>query len=518
MKPSDVIQLSNQMFEQQFVACSLWQTLAENFAPHLADFTARRSIGDEMADGLVDSYPVLMCRDLSNGIGSMLRDGPDWFELGSTEDHVGYDSKLWLQNATRAMRTEFESVSSGFRRATKEADQFYTLTGQGCVSVEPRRDFGGLMFRSWHMRDVAFRDGENGQIGIVARNWCPTVTDLQATFGPEALTQTQRDLLRDKPLSEVKVRHVVMPVEMFGDDEFEGFKFVSLFIDLKEERFIERKPLNHPYYVIPRWQTIAGQPYAISPASISALPNARTLQAMTFTLLEAAERHARPPMVANQQAVRSDIALEPDSVTFVDADYDERFGQAIRPLYTGGAGTYPVGQDMRLQFVEIMASCFYANRLQLPDTGHEMTAYEVQERMKQFRRENLPLFMPIEKDYNGQLCEVAFQTMLDMNMLGSKFDIPEELQGTDARFIFKSPLSELDDERRVFQMRQAAELLQLASVADEGVRHDFNAREAFRSSVAAIDAPMPWLRPPEEVVDLDQAEVLAAAAQAQVAA
>lgn len=509
MKTKDLLSLTSKMFEQQYVVRTLWQTLAENFAPAMADFTTQRFIGDELADNLVDSYPILMCRDLANGIGSMLRDGPDWFEIGSSEDGIGYDGRAWLQNATSTMRRELESTQSGFRRATREGDQFYALTGQACLSVEPRRDFTGVVFRSWHLRDVAFTDDVDGGVGTVARNWRATLDDLRRTFGEEKLTQSQRTQLAKNPFERVNVRHVVMPSALFGDDEFEQYSHVSVFLDVSGdgEHTYERRGINHPYYVIPRWQTLAGQPYAISPATISALPNARTLQAMTFTLMEAANRHARPPLMASSQAVRSDISLDPDGITFVDGEFLERAQKPIQELYTN-AGGYPVGQDMRMQFVEIMASCFYANRLQLPDTGGEMTAYEVQERMKQFRRENLPLFMPIEQDYNGQLCEVAFQTMLDLNMFGSKFDIPEELLGTDTRFMFRSPLSELENERRAVQMRQTAELLATASQTDTLVANDFDARKAFRSAVEAIDAPMSWLRHPDDVAALDQAAVI----------
>ena len=81
-------------------------------------------------------------------------------------------------------------------------------------------------------------------------------------------------------------------------------------------------------------------------------------------------------------------------------------------------------------------------RSNMPDIGREMTAYEVSERMKQFRRENLPLFAPIEHEYSGRMCELAFETALKNGFLGSPQDIPKSLLGQDIRFKFESPLSE----------------------------------------------------------------------------
>ena len=48
-------------------------------------------------------------------------------------------------------------------------------------------------------------------------------------------------------------------------------------------------------YVIPRWQTISGSQYAVSPAAVCALPDARLLQSMALILLEAGESRLTRP-------------------------------------------------------------------------------------------------------------------------------------------------------------------------------------------------------------------------------
>ena len=65
-------------------------------------------------------------------------------------------------------------------------------------------------------------------------------------------------------------------------------------------------------YVIPRFKTIPGSQFAYSPATMVGLPDARTLQEMQHTLLEASERYARPPIIATQKVIRGDIDLAPD--------------------------------------------------------------------------------------------------------------------------------------------------------------------------------------------------------------
>lgn len=486
------------LFERQRVMLPLWQTLAENFYPERADFTFTRNIGNELADNLVDSYPVMVRRDLGNSFSAMLRDG-QWFEIG-INDEPDHSGKEWLEQKSKRLLQIMYRRSSNFVRTTKEADHDYATFGQPVISVERNRKADGLLYRCWHLRDVAWFDDESGQIGGVARRWKPTQRDLVQYLGKDKVHQKVMEELKEKPFKERECYHITMPADMFGDEEIQdrGFPFVSIFLDYENDHLMEETGVNNHMYVIPRFQTISGSPYAFSPAAITGLPNARTIQAMTHTLLEAGERYARPPLVANQKVIRGDIDLLGDGITWLDPEYDERLGDAIRPLYQNQSG-FPIGLQLRDGVVDILSSAFYRDKLSLPDVTHEMTAYEVSERMKQFRRENLPLFAPIESEYNGQLCEISFELAMQNGFLGSPADIPESLRDRDVKFKFKSPLTEAEEEAKVNQFQQVSQMLAEAAQADPGVMLNVNIDEAFRDAVSGTGAPTKWLRDINEV-------------------
>ena len=511
MRLEDLLALSGKMFERQSVVKTLWQTLATHFNPMRADFTVTRSIGSELADHLLDSSPVLMARDLGDGIGAMMRDGTDWFEVDVIEepDQAG---KEWLQSRTYKLQRLFNDPRSGFRRATKQGDHDYATFGQCVISIEPNRMRNGLLIRNWHMRDCAWDDDETGEVRQVHRKWRPSLYDLNATFGDAGLSPQQREDLYKTPMKEIDVLHVVMPADMYGKADFERYAYVSIFIDMTEKRIIEEKGINYRYYVVPRFQTVAGSPYAYSPATVTGLPNARLLQAMTHTLMEAAERYARPPIVATQKVVRGDVDFGPDGITWVDQEYDEKLGAALRPMFQDRGG-FPIGYEMKEGVAEILASAFYANRLSLPDVGHEMTAYEVSERMKQYRRENLPLFAPIESEYNGQMVETALGLSMDMGLLGSPYDIPDSLRGNEVDMKFKSPLSSAEEEKRAEMFKINAGLLEIAGQIDPSVRHNYDVNEAFRDAVEATGSPVTWLRDIREVQQLSKSEAALQASQ-----
>ena len=509
MTNEEVIAHSDHRFERQAVMLPLWQTLSEHFYPERADFTVTRNIGEELADNLIDSYPILARRDMGNSLSAMLRDG-DWFEM-DTNVEPGDDDRRWLQWATGRMKKVFGFRDSNFVRATKEGDHDYVTFGQPVLSVNLNRKRDGLIFQCWHLRDCAWGEDENGQICEVHRKWKPTVWQLARLFPEKSLHDTVVTKLRDKPNSEVDVRHIVMPSDLYRDGTFFRFPYVSLFIDATNMHMIEAMGIKHNPYVIPRFQTIAGSQYAYSPATIVALPESRLLQAMTHTLLEAGERYARPPIIATQTVIRSDVDLSSDGITWVDKEYDERMGASLRTL-SQDRGGFPIGLELRDDIKEILSSAFYLNKISLPPSDHEMTAYEVAERMKQFRRENLPLFAPIEAEYNGQLCEKSFSMMMDSGMLGSPEDIPESLQGSEVIFKFKSPLSASEEEQKANRFAQVRAMLAESAELDPGVMQNLDIDTAFREAVTGIGGPQRWLFDREVVAERKTAKKMEEAA------
>jgi hypothetical protein len=510
----DLMQLSDHIFARQKPMLSLYQTLAEHFYPERADFTFPRNVGSEMADGLVDSYPILVRRDLANNFSSMLRDG-QWFKTSTTgePDHMG---KMWLDWQTKRQFDLMHSRSAGLIRATKEGDHDFATFGQCVISVELNRQRSGYLYRSWHLRDCAWWDDETGQVSGHSRKWKPTRQIAIDYFGKAG--NLHRNTLHDiehNAFTDMDVRHMVIPSNMYGDEEIESkYKWVSLFIDIENEHLIEEVGLNSRVYVVPRFQTIAGSPYAYSPATIAGLPNARCLQAITHTLLEASERYARPPLIATQKVIRSDVNLDSDGITWVDDAYDERMGAALRPI-TQDRGGFPIGDNMRSMVMETLASAFYIDKLSLPDKSN-MTAYEVSEYMKQYRRQNLPLFAPMEIDYNGQLCEATFELGMAAGFYGSQYDVPESLLDKDVKFEFKSPLNSSEEEKRATQLQMTSQMLSEAAAIDPNVVLNANLDEAIRDAIVGIGAPQRWLRDVEFVTQSRKAIALRdAAMQAQ---
>jgi len=334
---------------------------------------------------------------------------------------------------------------------------------------------------------------------------------LIAYFGIKNVHEKVREANGKDLFKTCDVRHIVIPSEMYGDEKITN-PYVSIFLDVQNDHELEVKGINNKYYVVPRFKTIPGSAFAYSPATGIGLPDARSMQQMQHTLLEAAERYTRPPLIAVQKVIRGDVDLSSDGITYVDDEYDERLGAALRPLAQDRGG-FPIGLEMKEQIVETLKSAFYANKLSLPDTTGDMTAYEVSERMKQYRRENLPLFSPIEDEYNGQICELAFDVAMSAGFFGSPQDIPESLLSRDITFEFVSPLSESEEEKKVQKFGQTIEMATQAATIDPNAAANVNVDEALRDAISGSGAPEKWKRTPEEVLQIRKIDAQTKAAQ-----
>ena len=491
---TQLIALAEKQFSLQSHMRSLWQTLGDHFYAERADFTVTRNVGTEFADGLMDSYPLLIRRDLGNSLSAMLRDGR-WFKMGAFDRKADYASLNWLEASTDKLYKLMYHRTAGFVRAAKEGDHDFVTFGNAVKSVEMNRLHNGLLFRCWHLRDCAWFEDENGQVCGIFRKARMTTRDMMSYFGEKNLHPSVLINAAQKPFEEHEMMHMHIPMTYYGDDK--PHAYVSIWLDISNRHICEEVPMHHKMYIVPRFQTISGSAYAYSPATTVGLTDARCLQAMTHTLMEAAERYARPPIIATQKAVRGDIDLSADGITWVDEEYDERLGASLRTLGQDRGG-FPVGASERERVIDTLTSAFYLSKLTLPDAkSGQMTAYEVSERMKQYRRENLPLFAPIEAEDNGQTCELAFEIAMRNGLLGSPYDVPPRIRGADVEFKFESPLTSSENEEIAQRYAQTREMLAGALAIDPFIGAEIDLATAVREAVTGIGAPASWLTDPE---------------------
>lgn len=511
----ELVAQGDRFFEQRRPLLDLWQSIAENFYPYRADFSTSRSLGEEFASHLMNSRPLLAHRDLTAAMSAILRPREEvWAHLRTHDEQINTDpaARAWLDHKSEIQHRVMYDREAGLVRATKQGDGDFIAFGQCVIECSPNGMLNGILHRNWHLRDTVWSENAEMKIDRVDRNWKIGARELAKLF-PKTIDEKVREAAEKDPYAEIGCRHIVLPADDYdlGDRNRRGLPWVSLYVDCENETVLEEVPRRRFGYVIPRWLTISGSQYAYAPTTVAALADARMLQQIGLTLLEAGQKAVDPPLKATHEAIVGGVNAFAGGITWIDREYDEKSGAALERLMD-----QPLGLnwgDRREEKIEAMlAEAFYLNRITLPDLSKgQMTAFEVAERLKEYRRAALPLFEPMEVEYNAALCEEDFELILGMGGFGPLDDMPEVLRGQEIRWQFDSPLQAASERGKVQAFAEAQQLLSAAMGIDPSTRHDFDVHKAFREALTA--GPADWIVSEDEAEAARQADAQAAAAQ-----
>lgn len=513
----EILSIGDKMFANKTHVDSLWEEIALQFYPERADFLTVRSTGDEYSDHLFTSVPSMARRELGNMLSAALRPrSQKWFSI-----HVGDDdtddvtvNRKFLEFLSDIQWRAMYEADAGFVRATNQADHDFVTFGNAVLKVGLNAEGNSLLFKNYHLRDCAWSENEKGRIDVVHRNWKATARQLKTMWPDKVSDQVTKASIKD-PDKEFDVRHVVVPSVMFEQGRGTRKPFMSLFVEREQENVLEAIGIEHFPYIVPRWHTIAGSVYGVSMSTAILLPDGRTMQAVMRTIRESGEKFVDPPMIAVSEAIRGDLALYAGGVTTADMEYDERLGDVLRPINQDRSGM-PIGIEIAESLQADIAKGFFLDKLALPDTSGEKTAFEVRRLIEEQIRGQSPIFEPIEQDYNDPLCESVFELLRSNNAFPME-NMPEGLQGSDIRFSFRSPLADLSDQNEAetyldIMQRIVIPAAQIDPAQLEQVNLTKSTRDAMRSAGWKAD----WFKEEGAVDERRKVLEQQAAQQAQV--
>jgi len=507
------------VFSVRLPMLSYWNELAHQFYPEREDFLVDHTFGEEFGTHLFDDGPVVLRRDLANSFASMLRPrSQKWFKPKIKNKKLQEADGVadWLDEAGEIQWNWMYEDLAAFVTATKSADHDFATFGNCILTVDVNRAGNGLIYRHHHLRDCAWLENSEGRIDTVFREMKLTARQIRQKWPKATLNANIVTALKDKPDTEFTVWHVMMPMEDYlnidGADKAinrkrrGGFKWASIYIDKSHGDMIECVGSTRFKYVIARWHPVQGWPYAISPATSDALPGARQLQVMARTGVEALEKSVDPPMKAREDGVRGDINLYAGGVTWVDAEYDEREGPTLE--------LFDVGKNavLGLQAIDAsrmrLADAMFVTKLTMP-TERAKTAYETQRIWEEQLRAAVPLFEPVEQNYNAPLLSETFDILMEVGAFGQRMPdgklegMPEALTDQEFTWSFSNPIQEAQERIKAQTFQVAAGIAMGAAQLDPTAVQDFDVRTAARDAMRGAGAPEDWIR------DKDEADALA---------
>lgn len=511
-RAKELIDLGDRLFTAKLPFDTLCQEIALQVYPQRADFIVDNVLGDEFADHLADSYPALVCRDLSDSISAMMRPkNKQWSKSTTLDDARDSDASnaQFLQYLDRTLRAGLYDPRSQFIRATKEGDRDYAPFGQCVLSMEEggeNRDH--LFMRSHHLRNCAWLENDLSVIDHLHRKDSMTARAMKRKFGEKNLHESIIKACEKEPHKTFEIRVVVMPADEYDyigehskNKKGKKLPFVIVYVDKTNGKIIREGGLHDFIYIVPRWQTMSGSQYAFSPAAMTALPDARAAQMMAEILLEAGERAVDPPVVAHEGAISQPMGGA-GGITWADADYDGKVQDAYQALET--RMDMNAGLVIRQDFREMLAKAFFVDKLRLPEpTGEKPTATHIRALLEEHVRNLLPLFEPIETEYNTALLDKAFSTLDNMGKIDWSM-LPDGLRGADVSWTFQSPIEETQTRLLAEQCMETMNLVAAAQQSGIIRSSPIHGDKMLKDAVRGIGGPATWRKTDDEMAAEEQ--------------
>lgn len=511
----DLNKHGDHLFAKRDPLHSRWQELVDNFYPERDGFTDPKNLEDDFAAHLVTSEPVVIRRDLGDAISAILR-RDKWFNLRlPREDMEDNGAMRFLEWMTDTQRRAMYDPVARLTRACKEADHDYVTFGQGAISVEynPRKQ--ALLHRAWHLKDIVWAENVDGEIDTFYRNQKMCAGLLSQRF--KNIHEKAKKVASENPYQEILCRHVVVPSDRLNDKKFSRYPYVSLWIDADNDHVMEMVGAYDKTYVVPRWMMIGQSQYAMSPAAMIALPDARLIQQMMLTILEAGEKAVNPPLLVREKLLKGGVELYANGLTYIDSDHDSRMGRAMEPVYDSKTTNLPMGLEMLDRITSGMRQQFYLNKIRLPEMQPGMTLGEFTERMREYARNILPVIEPIEAEYNAALCDRDFEILMRHNVFGNPKEWPQSvLKAGRVDFRFSSPYTEATDRVKGSQLLEMKNIVMATADVDPTIPNRFNFATAAVDAAKGVGVPATWLRSDDEVEEMDAAQEQQQAAAAAV--
>lgn len=476
---------------------SNWQEIAELVRQN-SDFTVHLARGAKRHNQLYDSIGIWANDKFASGLSSFLTNAAmTWFFL-KIEDNMAMEDpevKAWLFVVRDLMLSLFVSPKANFH---PNAHEFYLDLGAfGTAAMwVSEDDEAGIGFTTRPLAEIFIRENHRGMVDTVYRFFHMTGRQAKQFYGEDAIPDEMKKSLEKEPEKMYKFLHVVRPNDDFNPStRFTSKKVQSVHILYDKNLILRKGGFDEMPFLIARWTKVAGEVYGRSPG-MQALPDLKMIQAMSKTILKAAQKATDPAIAIPDDGFLGPFRTAPNSVNYYRAGAVS--GEDIRVLEH--RGRIDIGNDMMEQRREMIGRAFFVDQLQnVASRGDKspLTATEVMQRREETLRTMSPQVTRMQAEFLGPLIERTFNLMARAGMIPPA---PERIRGQELKVEFVSPAflaqrtSEVDNITRWVQL-----VTPVAQTDPQTLALVFNTEEYIRTTADLLNIPPELVNSPKVV-------------------
>jgi len=408
---------------------NLWQDLADHILPSTNRFTLKESPGLQRHQYIYDSHPEHAVHLWASSLHSMVfGNAMKWFGLTVSNKEVASRGRVIhaLQERTDIMLDVLSQ--SNFYGQAYEMLPGLIVFGTSCMSCLEDEETA-VRFKNTHLAEVIIRPNARGDVDTVFRKFNMTLRNLYSQFPGYDFDDMKREYGTAGETS-IEICHAVFPSDDYGMNYWDSnMPYTSLYFTSNGKHLLSVGGFEDFPYFVTRWFVGPGEDYGRSPG-MQALPDIKTLYAMSRTSLATAQKMADPPLAVSEGYTSAPLKMGPGDINYTRP----AMGNITQFAPTGDLSyAHSEISDRRAQ----IRSIFFNDQLQLLNKTM-MTATEVVQRVEETRRILSPINERLESDF---LRRVVMRVYNVLDRKGYFPDAPVEFEefGVDVEFL--SPLA-----------------------------------------------------------------------------
>ena len=358
-----------------------WEDTARYMAPRRQGFISRRESGDRRIIPQIYHPIGIQCvQTLAAALHSLVMNpATPWLRLRFADDAVDDDpqARAWIGDLSKRILVALSSPKTTFFTHANQLLEDLSAFGTAVMYIGVQAN-GHLYCRTYSVGECLVAENRYGAVDTVLRESRYTVRQAVDEWGKSVSKRTMEYYDKGKYDETIRIVHSVMPRDKRayprkdpGNMPVEVCYFEVEGCHLLEETGSEEMP-----YVVPRWGVASGEVYGRSPA-MTALPQVKVIQAVTKTILIAAEKAADPPLGVPHEGLMSPVRNQPGGLTYLKGDRE------IKQLPT--SPNLPYTSQWLTELINEVRTTMFVDVIQFT-ADFRMTATEVMQRQTERMR------------------------------------------------------------------------------------------------------------------------------------
>lgn len=490
-----------------------WNDVIEQVLPRYRKFDEARntSPGEKRTQKIFDATSMLALRHFAAAMDSMITPRTQrWHKLTVSDEALRESPavKRYLEQVTNLLFAHRYRWRANFASQSGESYISHGAFGAGGLMIDDVLG-DGIRYRNLRMNRLWFSEDAYGMVDKAHIQWSLSVRQAAQKFGRQNLPPSMQLSLERNPETVYEFLHAVRPRRQreVGRVDNRNMPYQSVWLTLDGERIIEHSGYRVFPLAIGRFYATDDSAYGYSPA-MEALPDVRMLNDMEKTNIKGAQKAVDPPLILADDGALEAFNLKAGALNF---GYMSMQGTPlVQPLNLGK--NTPLGIDYANQKRESINLAFYVTLFQILVDNHQMTATEVLQRAQE---KGILLGPTMGRVQSEQLGAQITRELDILSNAGVLPDMPPELQeiGGVVEIEYDSPLNQ------AMRAEEGANVLRWAEASAPFIQADPRAARAMDAEAIVrglgdvFSVPQKYLRPQEQVEEMDAAE----AQQAQAA-